>query len=201
MHGRGNGTAFCNLRCRRQRHAAGPQSLADHAGRPGGAAHRDSDQGVARSGTTAAAPSSSCGTRTTTARSPRTRWSSSSRPTTVRRRVQSSKFYNHYSLTKTLDAAFGLPCLNHACDAGVEVMSDLFQDYANAFALAHGGELSSLHEIFTPIRLRQIRRSLSFLLACTGRCGAGSRCSRIRSAQHRRRALRDGYASAGAHTA
>jgi len=42
------------------------------------------------------------------------------------RRVQSSKFYNHYSLTKTLDAAFGLPCLNHACDANVEVMSDLF---------------------------------------------------------------------------
>ena len=38
------------------------------------------------------------------------------------------KFYDHYSLTKTLDAAFGLPCLNHACDAGVEVISDLFQE-------------------------------------------------------------------------
>jgi hypothetical protein len=44
------------------------------------------------------------------------------------RRVQSSKFYDHYSLTKTLDGAFRLPCLNHACDAGVEVMSDLFQE-------------------------------------------------------------------------
>ncbi len=42
-------------------------------------------------------------------------------------RVVSSKFYDHYSLTRTLDAAFGLPCLNHACDAGVEVMSDLFR--------------------------------------------------------------------------
>ena len=42
-------------------------------------------------------------------------------------RVASSKFYDHYSLTKTLDAAFGLPCLNHACDGGVEVMSDLFK--------------------------------------------------------------------------
>jgi len=42
------------------------------------------------------------------------------------RRAQSSKFYDHYSLTKTLDAAFRLPCLNHACDPGVEVMSDLF---------------------------------------------------------------------------
>jgi hypothetical protein len=42
--------------------------------------------------------------------------------------VQSAKFYDHYSLTKTLDAAFRLPCLNHACDAGVEVMADLFQE-------------------------------------------------------------------------
>jgi len=42
--------------------------------------------------------------------------------------IQSSKFYDHYSLTKTLDGAFRLPCLNHACDAGVEVMSDLFQE-------------------------------------------------------------------------
>jgi hypothetical protein len=42
--------------------------------------------------------------------------------------VHSSKFYDHYSLTKTLDAAFRLPCLNHACDAGVEVMSDLFRE-------------------------------------------------------------------------
>jgi phosphatidylinositol-3-phosphatase len=42
--------------------------------------------------------------------------------------LTSSTFYTHYSLTKTLDGAFGLPCLNHACDAGVEVMSDLFKD-------------------------------------------------------------------------
>ena len=42
--------------------------------------------------------------------------------------IQSAKFYDHYSLTKTLDAAFRLPCLNHACDAGVEVMADLFQE-------------------------------------------------------------------------
>jgi len=42
-------------------------------------------------------------------------------------RIASTKFYDHYSLTKTLDAAFGLPCLNHACDGGVEVMADLFK--------------------------------------------------------------------------
>jgi hypothetical protein len=43
-------------------------------------------------------------------------------------KIQSSKFYDHYSLTKTLDAAFKLPCLNHACDSGVNVMSDLFKE-------------------------------------------------------------------------
>ncbi|HTQ62429.1 MAG TPA: alkaline phosphatase family protein [Candidatus Solibacter sp.] len=40
--------------------------------------------------------------------------------------VQSSNYYNSFSLLKTLEAGFGLPCLNHACDAGVNVMSDLF---------------------------------------------------------------------------
>jgi len=42
-------------------------------------------------------------------------------------RVSSTKYYNHYSLTKTLDAAFNLPCLNHACDSNVDVMADLFK--------------------------------------------------------------------------
>jgi|HubBroStandDraft_3_1064219.scaffolds.fasta_scaffold13014_2 phospholipase C len=41
--------------------------------------------------------------------------------------VASAQRYNHFSLLKTLDAAFGLPCLNHACDADVAVMSDLFR--------------------------------------------------------------------------
>jgi phosphatidylinositol-3-phosphatase len=40
--------------------------------------------------------------------------------------VQSNKYYNSYSLLKSLEAAFGLPCLNHSCDPGVSVMSDLF---------------------------------------------------------------------------
>ena len=39
---------------------------------------------------------------------------------------KSNKYYNSYSVLKTLEAAFGLPCLNHACDANVSVMSDLF---------------------------------------------------------------------------
>jgi len=39
---------------------------------------------------------------------------------------QSANRYTHYSLLKTLEAGFGLPCLNHACDANVAVMGDLF---------------------------------------------------------------------------
>jgi hypothetical protein len=39
---------------------------------------------------------------------------------------QSGNYYNHFSLLKTIEAGFGLPCLNHACDADVKVMSDLF---------------------------------------------------------------------------
>jgi hypothetical protein len=38
----------------------------------------------------------------------------------------SAQRYNHFSLLKTLEAGFGLPCLNHACDSNVSVMADLF---------------------------------------------------------------------------
>lgn len=40
--------------------------------------------------------------------------------------VQSSNYYTSFSLLKSLEAGFGLPCLNHACDSSVSVMSDLF---------------------------------------------------------------------------
>lgn len=42
--------------------------------------------------------------------------------------VQSNNYYNHFSLLKTIEGGFGLPCLNHACDANVNVISDLFED-------------------------------------------------------------------------
>jgi hypothetical protein len=42
--------------------------------------------------------------------------------------VQSSRFYTHFSLLKSIESGLGLPCLNHACDANVHVMSDLFGD-------------------------------------------------------------------------
>jgi phosphatidylinositol-3-phosphatase len=40
--------------------------------------------------------------------------------------VKSSTFYTHFSLLRSLESGFDLPCLNHACDAGVNVMTDLF---------------------------------------------------------------------------
>ena len=38
----------------------------------------------------------------------------------------SGVYYNHFSVLKSIEAGLGLPCLNHACDADVKVMSDLF---------------------------------------------------------------------------
>ncbi len=40
--------------------------------------------------------------------------------------IQSTVAYNHFSLLKSIEAGFGLPCLNHACDSSVNVMTDLF---------------------------------------------------------------------------
>jgi hypothetical protein len=40
--------------------------------------------------------------------------------------TQSSNYYTSYSLLKSMEAGFGLPCLNHSCDSNVNVMSDLF---------------------------------------------------------------------------
>ena len=40
--------------------------------------------------------------------------------------VQSSTYYNSFSLLKSIEAGLGLPCLNHACDSNVNIMSDLF---------------------------------------------------------------------------
>jgi hypothetical protein len=40
--------------------------------------------------------------------------------------VKSAQPYNHHSLLRTLEAGFGLRCLNHACDSNVQVMGDVF---------------------------------------------------------------------------
>jgi hypothetical protein len=40
--------------------------------------------------------------------------------------VRSGRFYTHFSLLKSLESGFRLPCLNHACDASADVMTELF---------------------------------------------------------------------------
>ena len=40
--------------------------------------------------------------------------------------LQSAQYYNHFSLLRSLEAGFGLSCLNHACDRDTDVMADLF---------------------------------------------------------------------------
>jgi len=39
---------------------------------------------------------------------------------------KSSVFYTHFSLLKSIESGFDLPCLNHACDSDQHVMSDMF---------------------------------------------------------------------------
>jgi hypothetical protein len=40
--------------------------------------------------------------------------------------VRSNNYYTHFSLLRTLEGGFGLPCLNHACDSSTATISDLF---------------------------------------------------------------------------
>lgn len=42
-------------------------------------------------------------------------------------RVKDGTFYTHYSLLKSLEGGFRLPCLNHACDDSTQVISSLFR--------------------------------------------------------------------------
>ena len=40
--------------------------------------------------------------------------------------LQSNQYYTHFSLLRTMEGGFGLPCLNHACDESTHAMADLF---------------------------------------------------------------------------
>lgn len=42
--------------------------------------------------------------------------------------IKSNAYYNHFSLLRTFEGGFRLPCLNHACDSDSHVMSDLFAE-------------------------------------------------------------------------
>jgi phosphatidylinositol-3-phosphatase len=52
--------------------------------------------------------------------------------------------YNHYSLLRTIEDAFGLSCLNHSCDASVQPMNDLLSSTGSSLpvALAQGFAVS-----------------------------------------------------------
>jgi phosphatidylinositol-3-phosphatase len=40
--------------------------------------------------------------------------------------ITSDRFYTHFSLLRSVEGGLGLPCLNHACDASTNTMTDLF---------------------------------------------------------------------------
>jgi len=40
--------------------------------------------------------------------------------------LQSGEFYDSFSLLRSIEGGFGIPCLNHACDSTTKAMSDLF---------------------------------------------------------------------------
>ncbi len=42
--------------------------------------------------------------------------------------IRSSEFYTHFSLLRSIEGGLGLPCLNHACDAGTNTMTDMFAE-------------------------------------------------------------------------
>jgi phosphatidylinositol-3-phosphatase len=42
--------------------------------------------------------------------------------------LQSGEFYTHFSLLRSIEGGFGIPCLNHACDSSTKAMTDLFDD-------------------------------------------------------------------------
>jgi hypothetical protein len=42
--------------------------------------------------------------------------------------VQSAHFYTHFSLLRSIEGGLALPCLNHACDASTNTMTDLFAE-------------------------------------------------------------------------
>jgi phosphatidylinositol-3-phosphatase len=42
--------------------------------------------------------------------------------------LQSGIFYTHFSLLRSIEGGFGIPCLNHACDSNTNAMTDLFDE-------------------------------------------------------------------------
>lgn len=125
QHGRGNGTAFCNF----DNDDNGTQSGLN------GSLIMQGDLSVQRIVTAIKASSAWSSGKSAIV----ILWDENDYSTTTSNQVvlvvdtnygphqlESRHFYNHYSLTRTLDGVFKLPCLNHACDANVTAMADLF---------------------------------------------------------------------------
>jgi len=43
------------------------------------------------------------------------------------------EFYTHFSLLRSIEGGFGIPCLNHACDSSTKAMTDLFNEQEPRF--------------------------------------------------------------------
>jgi len=56
--------------------------------------------------------------------------------------------YNHFSLLKSMESGFGLPCLNHACDSNVSLMTDLFGT-AEFYSAQFSGTLNTSTKVAT----------------------------------------------------
>lgn len=70
--------------------------------------------------------------------------------------IVSATMYTHFALLKTLEAGFGLPCLNHACDSDQKVMSDLFPA-----AHAASAQLNATEKLAVPpVALKALTKSL-----------------------------------------
>ena len=65
--------------------------------------------------------------------------------------VSSSTYYTHYSLLKTMEAGFGLQCLNHACDSDQTVMTDLFGNGVSSTSQTNLVEKISAKTVVQPI--------------------------------------------------
>ena len=42
--------------------------------------------------------------------------------------LKADSYYTHFSLLRSIEGGFGIPCLNHACDASTQAMTDLFDE-------------------------------------------------------------------------
>jgi hypothetical protein len=67
--------------------------------------------------------------------------------------ITSTTRYTHFSLLKSLEAGFGLPCLNHACDSTTNVMGDLFGGSASTSSTTTAPVAPAAEKFTVPYRM------------------------------------------------